>query len=88
MNALLVVMALGLLVRFDRTGDGRWLRLRFFLSGLAVFNHTQLGILGLGALVVLALWLRRPPPGEGARWRWRQAARAWGWAWPGLSPTS
>jgi len=39
MNALLVVMALGLLVRFDQTGDGRWLRLLCLLSGLAVFNH-------------------------------------------------
>jgi hypothetical protein len=29
------------LVRFDQTGDGRWLRLLFLLSGLAVFNHAQ-----------------------------------------------
>jgi hypothetical protein len=86
MNALLVVIALGLLVRFDRTGDGRWLRLLFLLSGLAVFNHAQLGILGLGALVALALWLQRPPPGEGARWRWRQAGACLGMGLAGAIP--
>lgn len=53
-NGLFTVAFLALLVRLERGAGRRDLLLLFFLAGLAIFNHVQLGILGVGAAVYLA----------------------------------
>ena len=82
-NALLTAAALYLLVRLDDTGDDRYLRGSFLLAGLAVFNHAQMGVLGLAGLVVLA---RRIREAGDARRAWRLAASCAGWGIAGLLP--
>jgi hypothetical protein len=66
-NAIFVVGALGLLQRLASAHSDRVLFALFFVSGLAFFNHVQMGILAVGAAAYLAghLLLRRQR-GEGA----------------------
>lgn len=55
MNALLTVAALHCLTRLAKGGGDRYVVLLFFVAGLALFNHVQMGFIGLGALAVLAI---------------------------------
>jgi len=48
-NGLLTVMALGILASLMRQETERKLLALFFLSGLAIFNHVQMGVLAVGA---------------------------------------
>ncbi|MFZ5571958.1 MAG: protein O-mannosyl-transferase family [Thermodesulfobacteriota bacterium] len=48
-------------VGFWRTGKPAWLAAIFFLAGLGLFNHVQLGFLSAGAALTLLLVLRNAP---------------------------
>ena len=54
-NALFTVAALWFLHRYHEKTECRYLYGLFFISGLAIFNHVQMGILSVGATVAL-LW--------------------------------
>ena len=65
-NALLTVIALILLQRLSRRFAETELGLLFFVAGLAIFNHAQMGVLALGAAAYLVALLaergKAPPP--------------------------
>lgn len=73
-NALLVAAALWCLQRYQRLGDRRSVLALFFVSGLAFFNHVQLGIIGVAAtwLMGVRFFLETPreqrTPAAGLRW--------------------
>ncbi|MFQ5512267.1 MAG: protein O-mannosyl-transferase family [Candidatus Krumholzibacteriia bacterium] len=73
-NALFTVLALGLLASLQRRHTERKLWALFFVSGLALFNHVQMGILAAGALVYLAALSAHVRHGR-ARWLVRTGAR-------------
>jgi hypothetical protein len=56
-NALLTVIALILLQRLSRRFREAELGLLFFVAGLAIFNHAQMGVLALGAAAYLVAHL-------------------------------
>ena len=71
-NALFMVIALWLLRRLHEAQGDRYLLALFFVAGLALFNHVQMGILAVGAAGALAFRVAR----------WQRAGRAT--EWPGL----
>jgi hypothetical protein len=56
-NAVFAVAALGLLQRLARGHSERVLLALFFVAGLALFNHVQMGILLVGAVAYLVGWV-------------------------------
>jgi hypothetical protein len=56
-NGLFTVLFLHLLWQLERGATRGALYLLFFLAGLSIFNHVQMGILGVGAAVFLGLRL-------------------------------
>ena len=84
-NALLTAVFLILLQRAARSG-GRELGPMFFVAGLAIFNHAQMGVLLLGAAAYLALHVaagrRASPPAPAAP----PVLRAAAWFAAGILP--
>lgn len=72
-NALLMSAAVYFIARYQESGDERAILRLFVVSGLAFFNHIQLGIIGVAATWLLVeRFLTRPraerTPREALRW--------------------
>lgn len=73
-NALLIACALYALQRYQRLGDRKSVLGLFFVSGLAFFNHVQLGVIGVAAtwLMCAHFLIERPREertvANGVRW--------------------
>ena len=63
-NACLVIVALHLLESYRETANERDVLALIGLAGIAVFQHAQLGVIGLAALVVAGGHIRRSSPGR------------------------
>jgi hypothetical protein len=74
LNGLFVVMGLGLLASLRRRETERKLLALFFLSGLALFNHVQMGILAVGAITYFVARAARSGR-MGLRWVSRMGPR-------------
>jgi hypothetical protein len=66
-NALLMVCALWATSRYRETGRDGPILWMMFLSGIGVFQHTQLGVIGLATLLLTAAHVRRRARGGAGR---------------------
>jgi len=56
-NAIFTVGALYLILQLNKTEDIKFLYGLFFIAGLSIFNHTQMGIVAVGAAAYLVFHL-------------------------------
>ena len=66
-NALLTVLMLWLLLRYERAGIDGHLYAMFGIAGLAFFNHVSMGILAVAAFVALLVSVVRRPANRARR---------------------
>jgi hypothetical protein len=60
-NAVFLLLTLLFLIKYNQTSKFYYLYIAFFTSGFAVFNHVQMGTLGIGCVIFLMgiLWKNR-----------------------------